>query len=138
MKALRCGVCLTTGTSYAMMNHCLLKADHEGSFLGPFVFRYRVVGWFHSAAYGGEVQLCSRSCLSTYLDRVYYDHLYYCRECNYDKDCFICEADDGTCTTEQHACNCPKGPGIRYGRAGWGYHTRKRIERLKRKELLNS
>lgn len=134
----KCFVCHKPGTAYPMVHHRLLKADHGGSLIGPSVFRLRVVGWFHVPANETEVLLCSRKCLIDYLDRTYYDHLHYCNECNYDKDCFICEADDGTCKPEHHACNCSTGPGTQYNRAGWGYYARRLIERLKEKDAATA
>lgn len=52
------------------------------------------------------------------LDKLHDDHLDGCRDCNYDRECMQCAADDDG---DAHNCNC--GDGI-----GYGYQLRETLE----------
>lgn len=121
--------CAVEADAILVAAHRVLKRPIASAFFPVELFKRRVVGWFHL----GPRVFCSRVCYVNALDADHYDHYAFCRECNYDKDCFPCDCDDGTLTPNDHACNCPEGPGTKKHGAGWGYYRRKLVERLQKK-----
>lgn len=121
--------CYVEADAILVVAHRVLRRPLASSFYPADLFKTRVLGWFHQ----GTRVFCSRACYANYLDAEHYDHYPFCRECNYDRDCFTCDCDDGTAAAEAHACNCSEGPGTKKHGAGWGYYRRKLVQRLKKK-----